>query len=243
MIQIYYGAKEYVWRPPTIKRLELTRKSWCRKKRIDVSSSTRITLLLVIHELHRALAVEDLASISAEDVFVGCVFFNRERHQQITTSMVLGSLLVQFINMRDIIPSDIVRTWVAHQEDSSLPHSRIMGSMLLTELRRFSKSFIIIDALDECPSQTQRELLFSLCAAQRDHPALHLLVSSRNMGGIGEDTDLDQAPVFEISAQAKDLHLYIENQVKIKHGLRLCRKNEDLLTQLKTTLIQKANGL
>jgi hypothetical protein len=115
-----------------------------------------------------------------------------------------------------------------------------------TMMKKLQNIFMVIDALDECPRDGDREEVLGLIAEMKTwSPSnLHLLVTSR------QETDIDEklvtlltAPAISIQGPqvASDIELYVNDQIatvtkwkQLKVGLKL---------EIKETLVKGANGM
>jgi len=83
-------------------------------------------------------------------------------------------------------------------------------SMLGPEAQRFSKVFIVVDALDECPEVdgTRARLLAALQTLQG---TFNLLVTSRDLASIAED--FCETKRLDIYASDDDVRKFIQNRI------------------------------
>src|SRR5438046_1366183 len=109
-----------------------------------------------------------------EDAAIAYIYCSyREQHNQTVVNLIM-SLLLQIVRKNDVIPDEIKSLYIEHRNMRS---KRMTCSKLLQqEVRRHSKVFIVIDALDECPESNGiresflaeiRELLPSITTSVR----------------------------------------------------------------------------
>lgn len=117
---------------------------------------------------------------------------------------------------------------------------------LFAMMKKLRNIFMVIDALDECPKDGDREEILGLIAEMKTwSPSnLHLLITSRQETDIGEKlVTLLTTPAISIqgSQVASDIELYVNDQIatvtkwkKLKEGLRV---------EIKEALVKGANGM
>jgi hypothetical protein len=89
------------------------------------------------------------------------------------------------------------------------------SSLLQTEVRRFPKVFIVIDALDECPESNGTRASF-LAEIRKLQPNIHLLVTSRHIltmesrlaRNVKQDPDLQEAIKDVITENTKGMQVF-----------------------------------
>ena len=111
---------------------------------------------------------------------------------------LLQQLHVQSLSLID----EVAKLEGIAERSEHIPFSSIT-SVLLILVRHFQKTYIIIDALDECPPDYEQELLYVLTAI-KDSPA-RLLASSRPH----KTFDIfKNSPRIEIMPSKEDIGLY-----------------------------------
>lgn len=104
--------------------------------------------------------------------------------------------------MKNLYKSHIVR--------STRPALSEVSKILQSEVKIFSRIFIIADALDECPEVNQsRAILISELRPLR--PRVNLIVTSRFLDTIA--CEFAGSKKIEISASIEDLRMYVEGRM------------------------------
>lgn len=114
-------------------------------------------------------------------------------------------------------------------------------SLLQEELQQHRKTFIVIDALDECRIQDdlRQRFISSLSILQ---PNVNFLVTSRPLHDIRDL--LDQASQMEIKARNEDVMLYLNSQIQTYDQLRRHIRAEPTIQDLITTsIVQSVRGM
>lgn len=163
---------------------------------------------------------------------------------------MLSSLIKQLCSRRPNTPQPI-RDLVQLKEKGHRPDLETLEITLVATIRGFSKVFIVIDALDECPYDNgeRRILLESLCRIESiASENLHLLCTSRQEPDIKAAFDriLSQPSKvdFDLSLHKEtvnaDIGLYIDEELaSTSYDLWPA----DLKTHARDTLIGKADGM
>ena len=99
--------------------------------------------------------------------------------------------------------------------------------------------FIVIDALDECPETTRKELIPEI---RKLRSVANLLVTTRQLMSI--ERELHDAVHLEIHALDTDLETYIRSKTQQDSGLALYT-NEDprLQDEIVKTIVGNARGM
>jgi hypothetical protein len=120
-----------------------------------------------------------------------------------------------------------------------------MSAELLTELKLeigvYSKVFIIVDALDECPEDEGRRanLLRALLSLPK---MVNLMVTSRPLATF--ETDLKGMTRLDILADDRDVRMYVEGRIPQERRLaRHVRNDPTLHDILMETIVNSAKGM
>lgn len=171
-----------------------------------------------------------------KDVGLAVVYCNYKEREMQTPVNLLSSVLRQ---LYDRIPlSDGVRAlYLKHTKRNTRPTLAEISEQLRTEITQFSKTFIIVDALDECPEENQhRESLFE--QLQSFESMAHLMITSRP-----EISPTPKSVQLEIVASKEDINRYIDGRISKSSRLNgLLRRQEDR-TRIKGAITQKADGM
>ena len=173
------------------------------------------------------------------DVGLAFVFFNYKDHKQ-TAKSVIASLLRQLLERSGSIPEET--KCVLEKNASKQTHSSLEEyfKLLKAQIARFSRVYVIVDALDECSEQKGNRSDF-MVGLQTIAPAIRLLVTSRSVGSIQEY--MSSACHIEVRANDEDIKAYLVAQIE-RHN-RLAKFCQDL--ELKKSIIDgvtsKARGM
>ena len=114
-----------------------------------------------------------------ENATVACFYFDFAAREEQSPAAILGSMLKQAVGGLDEVPQAIVNAF--------RDRKRVIGGqrLALAEIVRFlhdissQRTFICIDALDECPAKQRAKLLDSLNQILQKSPATRIFLTGR----------------------------------------------------------------
>ncbi|KAK8187634.1 ankyrin repeat-containing domain protein [Phyllosticta paracitricarpa] len=202
---------------------------------LHLMANQRDTAALVFWQT--STIIEELLN-SHETCQVAFLYLSYERRQGKTPSVkdLLGSLANQLITQRSdssTLPSCLQVLWNKENKTADPfgnPPGMLQLEDLLSDLSSISKTFIVIDALDEIDSRQRQDLLHHL----RRIKNVSILITSR-------DPSIKDFESVEILAHQEDIHNYIEQECdKLWY---LSEQDGDLKTDIKRIITTKANGI
>ena len=158
-----------------------------------------------------------------------------------TASNFLGSSLRQFMMQSPATSEDIKICHKHHIRYGTRPSMDEIARLLRSQVEKFEKVFIVIDALDECPERDKTRKNF-LAEIRSLLPKISLMVTSRNMPSIEmmfkHDTRL------EIRAQDQDVEKFISSQMEQREELvDLLDGHNEVRSSIVATILEKTNGM
>jgi hypothetical protein len=184
---------------------------------------------------------------------VACIYVYFDYKTQTQTqkrqdlSSLLSSLLGQLVRQGDQITPEIKSTYKAYKSGDMQPTPDEYLRMLKSQIKLFSKAFVVVDALDEClnDSETNTQNDFLKALRQLPHKA-HILFTSRPDISIGKK--IQPNAKLEIRANPIDLRKYLEYRIQDREVLRdFIKKGEkkDKLFLSKTldAIVEKTQGM
>lgn len=201
--------------------------------------------IIITNPLHRALTADRLLSRPKRDHATCVIFFDRQ--EKVDAIELMAALTKQLAEQGRYIPDIIMRMFTSYATSSKNKlASDDVHKMLITEIGRFRRINIVIDALDECsPPQTRLDLFNCLVQLQKTYPYLKIIMSTRIIGPVIEEIKRKFIKIteFHVRAHAGDLHKYISGQFEDKVELREARRHTGLVEQLTHDLISEADGM
>ena len=126
--------------------------------------------------------IDKLSSRIGEDrisvIYHYCNFQNRKSQ---VTARILASLLKQVVSRLEVIPVEIDRVFQEANQGCGARGLLVseICKLLLAALRSQKRTFICIDALDECATKHRPEFLRSLHSVVRSSPNVRLFLTGR----------------------------------------------------------------
>ncbi|KAH8682874.1 hypothetical protein BGZ60DRAFT_443458, partial [Tricladium varicosporioides] len=220
------------WRSGKIKKL------WCRG--IPGAGKTILTSI-IINNLQRG---EDFENDNTACIYV---YFDYKDQQRQDLTNILSSLLAQLIRIRTVISPEVKNLHNTLKTKGMYPSPEEHLQMLKSQVRSFSKVFIVVDALDECLNDAKASTMDEFLEALRQLPEnVHFLFTSRPDISIGSKIEADRS--IDIVARDSDLKLYLKNYVKshdeLKHMVEKARKKDkSFLTRFLKAIVTSSQGM
>ncbi|KAM5437912.1 hypothetical protein MaudCBS49596_006473 [Microsporum audouinii] len=201
---------------------------WCHG--VQGSGKTVLTTM-VIDEIRN--------SISGHDVMAFHYFDYQDQDLQ-THSGVLSSILRQIIAMMPDIPQCVMGAYTKSGGSSSLP-AHELEKLILSITQGVQRTYIIIDALDECIEATNRKPLLSfLNQISKQNPAVRLFVTSRPYPR-DIHTAFQAHRQIVIQAHESDLRRYLYREIDLADVQDVV--DHEFATKVVDTLVKKAEGM
>jgi len=177
---------------------------------------------------------------NVDDVGIAFVYFDHAR--TVTAEDILGSLVKQLVHRRGNPSKGLTDLYSQHRERRTRPTYLELAKLLETEVREFSKVFVVIDALDECPVQndTRTKILkeVSKLSTVRVMMTGRPHVTAVMLSSFGEACDVP------IRARDEDIDKYTKERIHLNENLsRHCLRSEGLEETIRQTVVSKAGGM
>jgi len=190
----------------------------------------------------RSIVVDYLKhSIEREDVAIIYIYCSYKEKDDQTAANLVASLLQQLVQKSPVVSGEILSLYDHHTKNGTRPTLGELSRLLQLESQRFSKVFVLIDALDECSESSG--IRTSLLTEIRKLPSsIHLLVTSRHSLTI--EREFEKAGRLEIRASDEDIRRYLEYRIKTEHQLvRLVKTYPVLQENIISIVVEKAKGM
>ena len=159
---------------------------------------------------------------------------------------IIGTLLKQLLLYMGTFPPAI-ETRIEQLPLFNVQHPSVndLQSLLVTALHRFDEVIIILDAIDECNSESQRDIveLVKIVHSTKDC-LVRCMVLSREEAKLA--TGFGKYPSFKISSDtvSRDITTFVQDSVseRVKNG-DLVLKSPELEDLISSTLIEGADGM
>lgn len=127
-----------------------------------------------------------------QNIPVICLYLEYKERKTQTTENLLGSLLKQLVQLKSssAISPGLREAYQNAKAIKANPTTKELRGLLQAELLKYSRVFLVVDALDECdPSSRRHELLADLRELQEQN--LSMMVTSRRFDGEGPPEIVD----------------------------------------------------
>jgi hypothetical protein len=168
-----------------------------------------------------------------KDIGVACIYLNHKETEIQTPSNLLSGLWRQLVVGSEIGPA-VEKLYKQHLERRTAPSLGEVRDILRTVITRFSKVYIVVDAVDEYPEDPRRILLNYLAQLG---PKVNLMLTSRPH--INPDISLPTVRTLELRANTKDIHRYVDAHIKMSSRLSKHVQNRP---QLRDEILSKINS-
>ncbi|KAK9784357.1 putative NACHT domain-containing protein [Seiridium cardinale] len=187
----------------------------------------------IIDDLLKELDSYDSAGIC----YIYCDF--RHQTEQSLDGLLL-SLLRQLSQHSSSLPQSVGDMYDRHQRLGSRPTTNEIFNALQRVITGFSRTFVVVDALDECATSegTQSKLITTLLELQRNTQA-RILATSRPIPDITRN--FQGFPWLEVRARTEDISKYIEGNIHRLKGF--VQRDTELQNEIKNSIVKFADGM
>jgi Cdc6-like AAA superfamily ATPase len=187
-----------------------------------------------------AIVIDDLWSKFSANNNIGIAFLfcSYKKREEQTLAHFVCSLLKQLVQERHILPNDVKSLHTLHVDRRTRPSTAEILKIIQSTASSYSRTFFIIDALDECGKPERNQLLDEIFKIQTK-TRVNVLVTSRFSTEI--ETRFSDGMSLEIRASEDDMRRYLEHHI---HQLPSCvQKNLALQKEIAAEIIKVANGM
>lgn len=96
-----------------------------------------------------------------DDIEIAYIYCNY-KEPNLTAVNLVANMLLQLLRENTEISPEIITLYDTHSKQHTRPSLAECSKLLKSEVRRLSKCFIVVDALDECPDDIRESLLLEL---------------------------------------------------------------------------------
>lgn len=173
------------------------------------------------------------------DIGIAYIYCNYEQHDEQGIDRLLAGLLKQLVQRNPEMPrcvEDLYHDSKEHKQNG--PPAQELVNPIVTAIGLFTKTFIILDALDECQSSPNSILLKALFEIHRQ-TAANIFVTSRRVDHILK-AFVDCLSI-DIRARPEDLTEYIN--ARLEELQEFVQDRPDLQNSVRDTIINAADGM
>jgi len=188
-----------------------------------------------------SIIVEHLQANFRNDLSIGIAYlYCNFRQQEQKPANLLASLLKQLVQEQLSVPESVRSLYEHHKDKRTRPSLDEISNVLYSVVADYSKTFIIIDALDECQASdgSRKRLLLEVFNLQIKTGA-NLFATSRFI----PDTinEFEGSITLEIRANDEDVRSYIEGHIS---RLPSCvTRSRDLQGEIEAQITKAVDGM
>ncbi|EMT70529.1 Ankyrin repeat domain-containing protein 50 [Fusarium odoratissimum] len=178
-------------------------------------------------------------STKKDEVAIAYVYCDYKDKRTLSETNIWASVVRQLVEACSQLPPDIISFRDKYLEKRALPSDEERISLITALSKRFRKTFILIDALDECP-EDNRDAFLRL--ASEVQTSAHLLITSRMNLDLTES--FDHLTQITIAAQASDVETYLDAKMKANARMRShLARDKALRNDIINNLVEKTDGM
>lgn len=162
-----------------------------------------------------------------------------QQHQQ-TPENMLRSILKQLVQNRSPLPHELKDLYDKHNKKGSQPKFTEISSVLKSVIASNARTFIAIDALDECRTHNAcRDIFLSEIFVLQEKTRLNVLATSRHQE---VEATFSRSLVQEISASRSDMEAYIDEKILLWEKVHASSLN-NIRDMIKKEVLGAADGM
>ncbi|EWG49990.1 hypothetical protein FVEG_09329 [Fusarium verticillioides 7600] len=174
-----------------------------------------------------------------DEVAIAYVYCDYKDKQTLSETNIWASVTRQLAEACSQLPPDIISFRDKYLEKRSLPSDEERISLITSLSKRFQKTFILIDALDECPEENRDAFL--RLASDVD-ASVHLMITSRMNLDLTES--FGRLTQITIAARPSDVETYLDAKMRANSRMRsFLRRDKALRNDIISTLVKKTDGM
>jgi hypothetical protein len=172
---------------------------------------------------------------------IACIYCNYKEKDAQTPANLIASLWMQLVEDRSSLSTDVKDLYDDCVNRGTRPPLSEVSKVLQSEITKYTKVFIVLDALDECSESDGTRQIF-LTEMRKLIPNISLLVTSRDITSI--ELEFQTAARLEIRANDEDIRSYLKSRIEGQPQLaRHIEKDPTLRGEILDTIVEKANGM
>ena len=187
-----------------------------------------------------ATAIDHLKRMQSNSkVAVAYIYCNYKAKEDQSASTFLAAILKQLAQGRPVM-TEVTDLHERHSKYGTRPSLEDLYNALTLVLSKFSHTYIVVDALDECRNDddTRHQLLNKLRALQQNGD-VRLMATSRFIPDI--EAEFETAMKLEILAREEDIERFVAGQI---HRLPKCIRTDDKLqAEVQSRIAKAAEGM
>ena len=177
-----------------------------------------------------------LEHFGGENIAVACVYSDFQDQERQTAANMVGALTRQLVNALRMVPPEIEEEFKRAGSEAESRGLRVSEAVKLLgrALAPVKRTFICIDALDECSDKHLSQLLSSLQTISQTAPGVRLFITGRpHIRSAVEKYLAGSVQVIPFSPNSQDIREYLE--MRMKHD----SDSEEMSPALKADIMKR----
>jgi Cdc6-like AAA superfamily ATPase len=199
-----------------------------------------------------SIVVDDLQRFQdGKNIAVAYFYCEYTSQESWKEAEIYRSLLKQLCQERQKVPQAVKDLYQRHNPKSTQPLPEEIDKILRTEIQSFSRTFVIIDALDEyhlLGKSTLRDFMTTLFEIQ-DETQLNIFATSRHIPEIGSlfngPQQKEKCQLEEIRARDEDLQRFVNSKIGslLLSNILKQPNYSDLSNRIRTEVVKASEGM
>lgn len=189
----------------------------------------------------RSLVIDHLKkSFAEQDIGIAFFFCDYQDQEYQSSTAIIASLLKQLSSLRSPLPSAVVDLYKRSGRRQGRLQFEVLVNTLKGIAKEFSRTYIIIDALDECSDKNYRRSLLQILS-ELEMMSVKLFLTSRPHS---EDIkrNLGTYPQIIVEASEADIRTYLDHKIDQDEGISDII-DDSLKTEIVDTIAKGAQGM
>ncbi|KAM7203906.1 Ankyrin repeat-containing domain protein [Rhypophila sp. PSN 637] len=177
------------------------------------------------------------------EMAVSYVFCNYKEAEFQTITNLMAELLCHILQRTQAIPEDVRTLYNRHHPKGTRPEVDDVAQILGREVNKYSRVFIVVDALDECPERDDTRWQFLAQLQSLPENNIRLLCTSRDIPSIKRE--FDGSSLLEVRATDDDIKSYLAGRIdaETSHQRKRILTTPGLRDDIIETITARAKGM
>jgi len=157
-----------------------------------------------------------LEHFRGENATVACVYCDFQDQERQTAANMIGAITKQVVNALEMVPTEIEEAFRTAEREVGGRGLQVSetAKLLRAALTLMRRTFICIDALDECSDKHLPQLLTTLRTVCQESSGVRIFITGRpHMRGAVEKFLPGQVQITPISPKSEDIKEYVEMEL------------------------------
>jgi hypothetical protein len=173
-------------------------------------------------------------------ISAACLYINYKQHSRWTANSFLRAILRQVVQPNEIAVIELAQSFAIHKSFGTDPTFQEVLDALQIAMKRLSTTYLVIDALDECPDHDgTRQQLCRVVRQVQGVADFRLMATSRFVPDVVRA--FDYALTLEVRATEEDVKRYVGGQL---HRLARCvQRDPELQNLVQSKIVDAVQGM